>query len=265
MSEPTAAEEKPLEQTAEATPEVKSDFVPPEPRLEQIPVIPLPPAPPAAPPAVSNSDSNGGTLPRVLVPPLCCPECNKGPFESEQALSAHVRFKHLLPRKRKEAADRKAQEKGETNGQAIPAPDFADIEGAQPVLPKTQADGAQAPGVSADTRFEAMAAMTFDMTTGLLARVFGDEKWLSKDMDPQGERATMILGIKKYYASVNMPDIPPGYMLCFLCVAYAAPRLGNEPTKTKLQRGWLWLKSKFSFRRHPAPVPIVRLATEAKP
>lgn len=205
-----------------------------------------------------------GTVPRILTPnngvnlpdapkvsrlgPLFCPECDWGPASNDRALGAHVRFKHDLPRSRAAAAEKKKklEEIGRAaiNGEPI-APDFTDIPGAAPVPPPAL--------VPADVRFEQMAGMTFEMSTGLMARVFGPE-WLSTDPD---EKATMIMGIKKYYQSVNLPDIPPGYMLCFLCAMYAVPRLGAQPTKTKLQAAWLWLKSKFS--RKPKGISTIRV------
>lgn len=183
--------------------------------------------------------------PRVTMPvlPGVCPECGKGGFDSEKSLSAHIRFKHDLPRARKAAA---AQKLEDARREGIPAPaDFSDITGQPP-------PAATPVAVIPDARFEGMANMTFDMTTGLLAKIFGPE-WLPQaDSDnPQisHERMTMVAGIKKYYESVNLPDIPPGYMLCFLCLAYSAPRMSAQPTRTKLAQGWLWLKTKFQRRK----------------
>lgn len=194
-------------------------------------------------------EQTGAPEPPQTRSPLCCPECGQGPWETEKALSAHVRFKHELPKARKLAAERKARV---ANGEPepIPPPDFTDIDQSAPKPPEPVL-------VTSDARFEAMASMSFEMTTGLLARLLGPE-WQSKDAD---ERATVILAIKKYYASVNLPDIPPGYMLCFVCLAYAAPRLGAQPTKTKLQGAWLWLKSKFG-RKQKALMHIVSPPTE---
>jgi hypothetical protein len=116
--------------------------------------------------------------------------------------------------------------------------------------------------IEPNKRFEAMAGMTFDTATALLSRVFGPEWLPSPDTDNKTistERATVCLAIQKYYASVNMPDLPPGYILCFVCLAYAAPRLAAQPTKTKLQSAWLWLKLKFVRKKQqPSVIAIVQ-------
>ena len=185
-------------------------------------------------------------------PPLCCPECLKGPFESQRALDAHVRFKHTLPASRAKAAaeKKKLEEAGRAaiNGEPIPAPDFSDI-GGPAAPPPIQ------PLVNPSQRYEVLAGQTFDLSTGLLSKVFGPE-WQPSDAD---ERKAVVYAIHKYYESVQLPDLPPGYLLCFVCLAYAAPRLGAQPTKTKLQRAFLWLKSKFS-RQKPHSIPVI-LAT----
>lgn len=185
--------------------------------------------------------------------PLHCSECDWGPAGNERSLQAHIRFKHDLPRSRAAAAERKKKledaGRAALNGEPVAQPDFSDIPGAAaPTLTI----------VPPDARFEQMAGMTFEMTTGLLARIFGPE-WQSTDPD---EKATMIMGIKKYYQSVNLPDIPPGYMLCFLCAMYAVPRLGAQPTKTKLQGAWLWLKSKFSRKKGVAAIRVMPMPAQ---
>ncbi len=194
---------------------------------------------PEPPPAVVEQPK-----PRFTSPDQC-PECGKSGFDSNKGLLAHIRFKHQLPRQRKEAAERKLQ------AGAIPAPDFSDIPGAAP-QPSPIA-------VIPDARFEGMANMTFDMTTGLLTRIFGPEWQPTPDQDnPQvsHERMTVVMAIKKYYESVNLPDIPPGYMLCFVALAYAAPRMSAQPTKTKMQMVWLWLKGKFQKRKPGIPTIV---------
>jgi hypothetical protein len=208
-------------------------------------VIVDPPLAPAPEPEKAPEPIAELAKPRIAIPGTC-PECGKGGFEGEKGLEAHIRFKHTLPRQRKEAAAAKAKA-----GEPIPA-DFSDITGQPPPQSTPIA-------VLPDQRFEGMANMSFDMTTGLLARIFGPE-WLPQpDADnPQvsHERLTVVASIKKYYESVNLPDIPPGYMLCFVALAYAAPRMTAQPTKTKLQAAWLWLKLKFQ-RRKSVGIPTI--------
>jgi hypothetical protein len=143
----------------------------------------------------------------------------------------------------------------ESNGASeLPPADFTDITGGDIGAPGPTLDPTEIKPSTA--RFEAMATMTFDMSTALMARIFGPE-WLTNEKEPM-ERASVVLAIKKYYESVDLPDIPPGYMLCFVIAAYAAPRLGAQPTRTKLQAVWLWLKMKFT-RKQKQP-PIITLA-----
>lgn len=223
-----------------------------------IPIVNVAPETPAEPVPVNRIET--AEAPVIPIPGvLQCVECGQRGWKSQQALDAHIRFKHELPRARKAAADRK---KAEDNGELPPAP--------PPSFDDITSDGAPTPVaqpnvVTPDARFEAMAAMSFDMTTGLLARVLGPE-WLPNpdpdDKSKSTERATMVLAIKKYYASVkNLPDIPPGYMLCFVCLAYAAPRMSAQPTRTKLQQAWLWLKSKISRNRPKQTGPLMHIVT----
>src|SRR5262249_53453538 len=95
-------------------------------------------------------------------------------------------------------------------------------------------------------------AMSFDMGAGIMSRIFGPE-WNPTNAE---ERAAVVNAIKNYYESVNMPDIPPGYMLCFVLAAYSAPRLAQQPTKTKLQAAWLWLKMRFQRKQRQSIQPI---------
>lgn len=214
------------------------------------------PAPITLPIDRGNGNPEPSPVP-AFGPPWICAECGKADLKNEQALRAHIRFKHDLPKARKLAAERKANGSlGTPEPSPDPAPpDFTDINGAAP-LPTP---GAQPNLVLPAKRFEEMAKMSFEMGTGILARLLGPE-WQSTDPD---ERATVILAIQKYYQSVDLPDIPPGYMLCFVIAAYAAPRMGAQPTRTKLQGAWLWLKTKFGRKRNN--IPVMRIVQQAQP
>jgi len=238
-SKPVESQKDESKEHEQANETPAADIMAPE-TPQSVPIVNLVPAQKPVKPVVLAP-------PRPGSEPIACPECGWQPSakteDREQALKAHIRFKHTLPRARKEAADRKAGVAPSVNGEQPPPPDFSDIPDgpAQPAAP-----------VLAPAKFEGMANMSFDMTTGLLARIFGNE-WLPQpDADDQTkstERATVVLAIQKYYESINLPDIPPGYMLCFVVLAYSAPRLAAQPTKTKLQSAWLRFKLFFSKKK----------------
>jgi hypothetical protein len=228
------------------------------------PVTVLPPVPEPDPASAPIMASEPPESPKPIevpldrkAPPGTCPECGKNGFESDKALSTHIRFKHELPRSRKAAAEKKERlaEAGAAAMRGEKIPDFTDITG-EPIPP---AGPAPAPALVPDKRFESMANMTFDMSTRLLAKVFGPE-WLptpdADNAEVSHERLTMVAAIKAYYESVDLPDIPPGYMLCFCILAYSAPRMAAHPTKTKLQSAWLWLKTKFQRRKIGVPTIV---------
>lgn len=199
-------------------------------------------SPNPAPPASEPLPTPVLDRPRARATPSgTCSECGYV-STGEKDLKKHVHFKHTLAKARMEAQERKL---AEARASASPPADFSDIPG--------QPASASSPiAVIPDQRFEGMANMTFDMTTGLLAKIFGPEWMPNADTDnPQvsHERMTVVEAIKKYYESMNLPDIPPGYMLCFVALAYAAPRMSAQPTRTKLQQAWLWLKTKFQRKK----------------
>lgn len=216
------------------------------------PIVETPPAIVESTPLPVETPPIQPAKPRIALPGTC-PDCGKNGFENDAALRKHVLYQHTLPKARSEARAKKAGAKPETEAIPLAAADFSDITGKPP------APAANPIAVETDKRFEGMATMTFDMSTNLMARIFGPEWLPNPDADnPQvsHEKMAMVEGIKKYYESANLPDIPPGYMLCFLCLAYSAPRMAAQPTKTKLQGAWLWLKSKFQRRRYVAPTIV---------
>ena len=232
MSEENKPEESKPGEIIQPEPPVAPAPVPEPAKAEWVPVAPAPETVPAAP-----------LNPDVLV----CGICGKGGWKNQAALSAHERFGHkkFSGQGRPKTVNRvKPQPQEDSNGQ--PAPDFSDIETGPRIVDTPP------PAPSPAIRFEAMAAMSFDMGAGIMARIFGPE-WNPTSKE---ERDAVVGAIKAYYESVDMPDIPPGYMLCFVLAAYSAPRLAQQPTRTKLQAAWLWLKMRFQRKqRQPLPKP----------
>jgi hypothetical protein len=117
--------------------------------------------------------------------------------------------------------------------------DFSDVTGGEPrknenVLPVNPA------GVN----YDALAAMTFDLTVGTLTTVFGPE-WQPKSTE---EKSSVVIPLSAYMKSKNFSDLPPGMVLCVMVIAYSSTRLQAPNTKQKLAGAWMWLKSKL-FRR----------------
>jgi hypothetical protein len=121
-------------------------------------------------------------------------------------------------------------------------PDFSDI--------------TQSAATGGAVNYNQLAALTFDMSTGLLANIFGPE-WMARADAPGAttskERDHMCGAISRYMESKQMPDMPPGVILTICCVAYAAPRFQAPPTKTKIKLwlGWTWTKVTGFFKRKP--------------
>lgn len=225
---------------------------PPEP-VKPIETLPLPEATqPAAPPA-----------PPVAAAPLDlrCPVCgakksSNGNAFDRRGLIHHVRIKHE-GYNWQEFASKLPQPSGNLPGSPEPAPaeppppDFSDVTGVPPVNPLTPpgAPPNLVPLPSAVVNYEASAKMLFGMSAGLLSQVLGPE-WKPSSND---EETMMVGAIKTYLESVQLPDIPPGYMLLLCVAAYSAPRLTQPSTKSRLYAGWLWIKSKIPFRRKSNP------------
>jgi hypothetical protein len=191
------------------------------------------------------------------VPPGHCPICAAGPFER---VDLHIRFKHkgykVGVKTGGTAPPKKPAGKPLDNGAAPEPPpaDFSDLNSEPAPTPRFDT----APGLDRGKHFEATAVLTFDMTTGILSQIFGEE-WQPNSPE---EKALVVGSIKRYYESVDLPDLPPGYVLCFVALAYAAPRLGKPKTKNKLLMGWYWLKSKFTRKKYPMPKVAVAMATD---
>lgn len=90
-----------------------------------------------------------------------------------------------------------------------------------------------------------MADATFDMSAGILATTLGPE-WNPKSPE---ERDMICKPLATYYKSKGVQDLPPGLMLTIVICAYAAPRMREPSTSSKLRVFWAWLKERV--RRKP--------------
>lgn len=102
--------------------------------------------------------------------------------------------------------------------------------------------------------YKAQAEMLFDLATNTLGGLVGPE-WLPVKPEPgrPGERDLVCAPLAKYLESKGMVDLPPGYMVCFMCALYSLPRLREENTQSVIKKTWkslcdlwYWLKGKFS-------------------
>jgi hypothetical protein len=213
---------------------------------------PAPEVPPVGQPIPGPADNE----PADQVKEGHCPICKAGPFER---VDLHIRFKHKgykVGVKAGGAPPKKTGGKPADNGaaQEPPPADFSDLNSE----PAPRFDPV-APGLDKAKHFEATAVLTFEMTTGIMSQIFGEE-WQPNSPD---EKSLVVGAIKRYYESVDLPDLPPGYVLCFVALAYAAPRLGKPKTKNKLLASWYWLKSKFTRKKYPKVA--VAIAAEQQP
>lgn len=162
------------------------------------------------------------------------------------------------------------------NGQSSPGPatsapgegkipDFSRVTGSPGPGPVNEGEGA--PGTAAPAvnqsqlvDYPAVAGMSFDMLTNILASIFGPE-WRPESAE---ERTMVVTSLAVYMKSKNMPDIPPGLMLCLVCGIYSAKRLQAPPTKAKIKLIFAWLKLKLGrfFRRR---VPAAAAAPALEP
>jgi hypothetical protein len=150
------------------------------------------------------------------------------------------------------------------------APDFSAFKGGSPGPDQPGSPGGP-PGAAPPPNdqsqlvdYPAVAGMTFDMLTNILASIFGPE-WRPENAE---ERTMVTMSLAAYMKSKNMPDIPPGLMLVLVCAIYSAKRFQAPPTKAKIKLifGWLKLKlGRFFRRRAPMAVPpfLEPVASEA--
>lgn len=93
----------------------------------------------------------------------------------------------------------------------------------------------------------ALAGITFDMATGVLSMTFGPE-WQPRSPD---EKNAVCSALAAYMKSKGMTDLPPGYVLSFVALAYAAPRFAVPTTRDKIKFFFGWIKDRVFgiFRR----------------
>jgi hypothetical protein len=237
--------------------ETKTDEIP-IPGVGAIPLDFLGQAPQDTPTVVPQAtpDAPQDTIP-IPLPPIVtpeytgvnlwnCPVCGKGPHKFRSYLARHIRDIHTdkaaeilagLP-----DGPKPGPRKPNTSTDTESPPDFSDL-GGEPIPPT--GDTFTTPPVTHDTvNYHAMSEMLFDMSTGLLSKTFGPE-WQPSNEE---ERGHVISAIELYARTKQLPDLPPGYMLCFVIGMYSLPRLAAPTTKSKLFMAWLWLKSKV-FRK----------------
>ena len=122
------------------------------------------------------------------------------------------------------------------------APDFSDL--------------ATKPAIPVD--YAKLSNVIFDLTTGVAVSYFGPE-WQPKTPE---EKNSVTQALEEYLKVKEVKDIPPGLMLTIIVACYAAPRLREPGTSTKLavwwekiKFGWGWFKFKFlGKKRQPLQV-----------
>ncbi len=138
----------------------------------------------------------------------------------------------------------------EARGEAPPAPAATTAPAAatsdNPFAAVQAVGDAAALAVDQSKQFEVMGQMTFDVSTGALSTIFGPE-WQPKNPD---ERLAVSQAFAEYYRIKGIKDLPPGWMLLAVCLAYSAPRLGHNNTRSKLVLAWQWTKVKVGGLFH---------------
>lgn len=94
-----------------------------------------------------------------------------------------------------------------------------------------------------------MSSMCFDMGTNALSMVFGPE-W---QPNSEQEKNAVVASLASYMRAKEVKDIPPGMMLCFILAVYSAPRLRHQTTGGKLKLWFMWVRSKLTRKKNPAP------------
>lgn len=122
------------------------------------------------------------------------------------------------------------------------APDFSD-------LPPNAANG-ESGGPAIDggatlepdpVNYQALGAITFDTSVGVLTMVFGPE-WQPEN---SVERQQVVDSLARYFQVKGVSDIPPGVMLTIVCLTYSASRFRQPATSTKLRLTWTWFRTKW--------------------
>lgn len=85
------------------------------------------------------------------------------------------------------------------------------------------------PTVITAADYRGMAMMTVRTTTGLATQVLGPE-W----QPTEAEDGALVDATENYFRAKGIPDIPPGWILFFVCCTYALPRLNSPTMREKL-------------------------------
>jgi hypothetical protein len=96
-------------------------------------------------------------------------------------------------------------------------------------------------------RYRQTAEMSVHMVTGALEQ-FGGEHWKPSE----GEDKMLCDATHAYFVAKDIPDIPPGWMLFLVVMAYATPRLNHEKTQQQIAN----IKAKILGKRMPVAGPM---------
>lgn len=80
-----------------------------------------------------------------------------------------------------------------------------------------------------DRRYKAMAKMAVQTSNGALISLLGDE-WRFKD----GEETLLTDATYEYFKAIQMPDLPPGWVLVAVVCGYALPRVMSPTFKERV-------------------------------
>lgn len=103
----------------------------------------------------------------------------------------------------------------------------------QVVLPNTQS--------TVTDNSAAVALVCFEMGTSALQVAFGPE-WKAENDD---EKNACVSSLANYFRTKKIEDVPPGVLCACVLGAYAAKRVSQPNTKTKLVNMYLWVKPKL--------------------
>lgn len=90
----------------------------------------------------------------------------------------------------------------------------------------------------------------------------GGEEFTPVAAEGINERENLEAAFQAYIEAKGIDDIPPGIALAIAMSAYVIPRLAMPETKSRMARGYNWLKSKLARRRQRAK-PEARHPREA--
>jgi hypothetical protein len=103
--------------------------------------------------------------------------------------------------------------------------------GSEPAPAIDPRDGGPMTRQSKVVDYHAMGVMCVDVVTAVAQQV-GGEEWR-----PQvDEYKNLVNATETYLRAKEFPDLPPGWILCFVVCGYALPRLNAPTTREKLGR-----------------------------